>query len=50
MTLRFSSLNVRQQHVNVAIAAKTTFVGRFAHVKRGRVTVVCPLDRAVEGG
>jgi hypothetical protein len=50
MTLSFSALNIRQEHLDVPIATEATFSGSLANVKGGRVTIVSFFDGAVESG
>ena len=50
MTLCPGTLDVRDKHLNIAIAAEATLFGRFSDVQGGRVAVISFFHRAIQRG
>lgn len=50
LTLSMSTLDIRDEHLNVAVTAEATLLGRLADVERGWVTVVSLPDGTIESG
>ena len=50
VTLRFSALDIRYEHLDVSVSAEAALLRGLANMKCGRVAVVCLFDSAIQGG